>query len=190
MTAQQATMGEIELSYTLTDDDLAEGIAAQRRGIRRGWWAALLMVPALVGLAIGLVRSAVWEAPADAAPQTAIACVAAVLLAVGVGLLTRRLLVRRIHRWQARLLMRGNPTLARPIRTTVSSVGISVDNATGASMSSWSMFPLYVEGDHVFVLVASEGPGATALVLPRRALPDDDTARLRAVLDTYSHRRP
>ena len=189
MTYEQVTMDPIEFGYTLTPDDLADGIAAQQRSMWRGWRVALVVLPALVGLAIGFVRSEAWDLPADSAPIIAVASLVLVFLAVGVGLLTHQLLVRRIHRWQARLIIRGNPALSQPIRTTLSDTGISADNATGASMSSWSMYPLYVETDHSFVLLASKGLGAMALVLPKRALVGNDAARLQAVLDIYCHRR-
>jgi len=186
MTSDQVTMDPIELCYTLTQDDLVDGIAAQQRGLWRGWRVALLVVPALLGLAIGFVRSEAWDMPADAVPIIVAATLAIVLLAAGAGLLIHRLLLRRIHLWQARLILRGNPGLSQPIRTTASDMGISADHATGASISSWSLYPLYVETAHSFVLLASKRLGAMALVLPKRALLDDDSARLRAMLDTYS----
>lgn len=188
MMSEQVTMDPIDFAYTLNQDDLADGIAAQLRGRWRGWRVALLAVAALVGLAIGFVRSEGWDLPADSAAIVAGACLVLVVLAVAVGLLVHRYLVRRIRLWQARLIIRGNPALSRPIRTTLSDAGISADHPTGASMSSWSLYPLYVETDRSFVLLASKGLGAMALVLPKRALLGDDTARLRTVLDAYSHR--
>jgi hypothetical protein len=186
MMSEHVTMDPIELCYTLTQDDLVDGIAAQQRGMWRGWRIVLLVVPGLLGLAIGLVRSEAWSLPADSVPMIAAASLVIVLLAAGAGLLIHRLFVRRIHLWQARLLLRGNPGLSQPIRTTASDVGICADHATGASISSWSLYPLYVETAQSFVLLASKRISAMALVLPKRALVGDDTARLRAMLDTYS----
>ncbi|MEV4619057.1 YcxB family protein [Asanoa sp. NPDC049573] len=181
-------MVPIELRYSLTPHDLVDGLGVQRHGVRRRWRIALLALPALVGLAIGLVRSNVWDRPADSAAAVVIACLVLVVLAVGFGLLTHRVFARRMRLWQARLIMRGNPAFSQPVRTTVSGVGISAENATGASRSSWSQYPLYVETDRSFVLLASKGFGAMALVLPKRAVVDGDATRLRAMLDAHSHR--
>lgn len=180
MTAEQVTTEPIEVRYTPTQDDLAEGFAARRRG----WRVVVLAVTVLLALAVGFLRSGAWDLPTDSA-----AVVVAVLLAVGLGLLANRFLLRGIHRWRARLVLRGNPRLSQPVRAGVSDLGVSADNATGASMSSWSLYPLYVERKRSFVLLASAGLTAMPLVLPKRALPEDDIARLRTVLDLHSQRR-
>ena len=83
MMSDQVTTEPIEVCYTLTQDDLVDGIAAQQRGMWRGWRVALLAVPALVGLAIGFVRSEGWDQPADSALIIAVASLVLVLLAVG-----------------------------------------------------------------------------------------------------------
>lgn len=189
MTSERVTTGPVELRYTLTSDDLLDGVVAQLRGIRRRWLVALLAVPPLVGLAIGFVRSEGWELPTDAAPVIAVAFLVVLLVAVGVGLLVYRLLSRWVYRWQARLIMRGNPSLSQPIRTTVTDTGVHVSNAAGESRWSWPQYPLYVETDRSFVLLASKGLGAVVLVLPKRGLVGEDSARLRALLDTHCHRR-
>ncbi|GAA4565087.1 hypothetical protein GCM10023176_12390 [Micromonospora coerulea] len=193
MTPEQVTTGPIELRYTLTADDLLDGVTAQRRGVRRPWMAALVAVAPLVGLAIGFVRAEVWEVSADAAPAIAAVSVVLLLGSVGFGLLLYwlllRLLPRSVYRWQVRLILRGNPWLSQPIRTTVTDTGIHASNAAGESRSSWSQYPLYAETDQSFVLLASKGIGAMALVLPKRGLGGEDAARLRTLLDTHCHRR-
>lgn len=189
MTSEQVKPGAIELHYTLTPDDLLDGVAAQMRSLWRRGLVALLTVPPLVGLAIAFVRSEVWELPADAAPIIAVVSLVLVLVAAGFSLLLYRLLLRWSYRWQARLIMRGNPWLSQPIRTTVTDTGVHASNATGESRSSWSQYPLYVETDRSFVLLASKGLGAMALVLPKRGLVGEDPEPLRALLATHCHRR-
>lgn len=189
MTSEQVRTGPIELRYTLTSDDLFDGVAAQLRGVWRRGLFFLLTVAPLLGLAAGLVRSEVWELSADAVSIVAVAALVLVLVIVGFSLLLYRLLLRWMYRWQARLLLRGNPWLSQPIQTTVTDTGVHASNATGEARSSWSQYPLYVETDKSFVLLASKGLGAMALVLPKRGLVGEDAAPLRALLDTYSQRR-
>ncbi|MEV0717357.1 YcxB family protein [Asanoa sp. NPDC050611] len=173
----------------MTSDDLVDAIATQRRGVRRGWRVGLFLIPVLIGLAIGLVRSKVWETPAEGLVIIAVACLVIAVFGVGFGLLVFRLVVRPFYRWQARLILRGNPAFAQPVRTTVTDTGIHADNGTGESKSAWSQYPLYAETDRSFVLLASKSLGAMALVLPKRALAGEDAAHLRALLDTHSNRR-
>ncbi|MGI5524689.1 YcxB family protein [Micromonospora sp. CA-259024] len=189
MSSEQVTTGAIELRYTLTSDDLRDGVAAQQRGIWRRGLVALLTVPPLLGLAEGFVRLEVWELPADAVSIIVVASLLLALVIVGFSVLLYRLLLLLVYRWQARLILRGNPWLSQPIQTTVTDTGVHVSNATGESRSSWSQYPLYHESDQSFVLLASRGLGAMALVLPKRGLVGEDAARLRAVLDTHCHRR-
>ena len=188
MTSERVTTSPIELRYTLNSDDLVDGIAAQLRGIWRRGLVLLLTVPPLLGLAIGFVRSEVWELPAGAVAIIVAACLVLAFVIVGFGLLLYRLLLRWIYRWQARLILRGNPWLSQPIQTTVTDTGIHASNATGESRWSWSHYQLYIETDRSFVLLASQGLGAMALVLPKRGLVGEDAARLRALLDVNSHR--
>ncbi|MEV0153848.1 YcxB family protein [Micromonospora sp. NPDC050686] len=185
----EVTAGPIELRYTLTSDDLLDGIAAQLRGIRRRWLVALLTIPPLVGLAIGFVRAEVWELSAATVPILAVASLVLLLVTVGFSLLLSRVLLRWVYRWQARLILRGNPWLSQSIRAAVADTGVHVGNPAAESTSAWSQFPLYVETDRSFVLLASEKIGAVALVLPKRGLVGEDAAPLRALLDTHSNRR-
>ncbi|GAA1878206.1 YcxB family protein [Asanoa iriomotensis] len=182
------TTGPVELRYTLTAADLVDAIATQRAVNSRRWTLALLLLP-LVGVAIGLVRSDAWELTAEGAVIVLVVCAVLAVVAGGLGLLVSKVFVRWVHRWQASMLMRGNPAFAHPCRTTVTEAGLHADNTTGESRSSWSQYPLYAETDRSFVLLASKRLGAMMFVLPKRALADDDRARLRALLDTHSSRR-
>ncbi|HEY9411288.1 MAG TPA: YcxB family protein [Jiangellaceae bacterium] len=188
MAFEQVAVSPVELEYTLTSDDLRDGVGVQLRGIRRRWLVALLGLPPLVGIAIGLVRADSWDLPADAVPFLVIGCFVVMLVAVGFGLLAYRLLHRWFRRWQAHLIMRGNPWLSQPMRTTVADTGVHARNATGESRSSWSQYALYVETDQSFVLLASKRIGSIALVLPKRGLTGEDAGRLRALLDTHCQR--
>jgi hypothetical protein len=188
MTAGQITTGPIELRYTLTPDDLLDGVTAQRHGVRRRWPVVLMVVAALVGIAIGFVRAEAWDVSADTAKIMVVVTLILLVGGVGFGLLVYRLLLRWVYRWQVRLLLRGNPSLSQPIRTTLTDSGIHASNATEETRSSWGQYPLYTETERSFVLLASKGLGAMLLVLPKRGLGGADPARLRALLDTHSQR--
>ncbi|MEV4539845.1 YcxB family protein [Asanoa sp. NPDC049518] len=179
----------IECRYTLTRNDLVDAMTAQQHGRWRRSWVVVLLGAGLVGVGIGFARSEGGALSAGATVLVAVVCLAAVLLGVGFGLVTRRFLMRWVRLWQVALIMRGNPALAQPVRTVVSDAGISMENATGSAKSAWAQYPLYTETDRCFVFLTSKGLGAMALALPKRALDGDDTARLRAVLDAYCHRR-
>ncbi|MGH8827461.1 MAG: YcxB family protein [Jiangellaceae bacterium] len=186
MPAEQSTTSPIELRYTLTSEDLFDGIVAQQRGIRPRWLVALVTVAVLAGLAKGLVSSTVWELSAWAVATVVVVSLVLLLVGAGISLLLIRVLTAWIYRWQVRLIVRGNPWLFQPIRATVTEAGVHVSNATGESRSGWAQFPLYAETDRSFVLLASARRGAVALVLPKRGLVESDAAPLRALLATHS----
>ncbi|MFE9657971.1 YcxB family protein [Micromonospora sp. NPDC006431] len=188
MSSEQVTVGPVELSYTLTQDDWLDGFVAHRRRVRRPWLVPALIVAALVGLILGLLSSDGSRAM-SAADLAALATVA--LVAIGLGLLLFRLLVaaRWIYRWQVRLLMSGNPWLSEPIRATVDDTGLRLSSASRSETAAWSHYLRYVETDRSFVLRASERLGAAILVLPKRGLVTGDPAPLRTLLETHCHRR-
>jgi hypothetical protein len=177
----------VELDYTLTEDDWIDSFIAHRRRLRRPWLVPLLIAAALVGLLLGRVRSggAGPTSVADGAVLTTLTVVG-----VGLGLLLFRRLVaaRWLHRWQARLLMRGNPWLSDPIRAVVDDTGLLLASASRAENSAWSQYPRYVETDRSFVLRASERAGAAVLVLPKRGLVDADPTTLHALLEAHCQR--
>jgi hypothetical protein len=188
MSSEQVTVGPVELSYTLTEEDWLDGFVAHRRRVRRPWLVPVLIVAALAGLLRGRVSSGGFRAMsvADVA-----ALATAALVGIGIGLLLFRLLVaaRWIYRWQVRLLVRGNPWLSEPIRATVDDTGLRLTSASRSETAAWSQHLRYVETDRSFVLRASERLGAAVLVLPKRGLVTGDPAPLRALLETHCHRR-
>jgi hypothetical protein len=189
MSTEQTTTDPIVLRYVLTSDDLRDGFAAQQRRVWRRWLLPLLTVAALIGLAKAFVSSAIWELPANAVAILAAISLLVVLVVVGLSLLLIRLLFAWIYRWQVRLIMRGNPWLSQPIRATVTETGVHLSNATGETTSRWAQYPLYVETDRSFALLASEKRAAAVLVLPKRGLVGADLARLAALLTTHSRKR-
>jgi hypothetical protein len=188
MSSEQITVGPVELSYTLTEEDWLDGFVAHRRRVRRPWLVPVLIVAALVGLLLGRVFFGGSRAM-SAGDVAALATVA--LVDIGLGLLLFRLLVgtRWIYRWQVRLIMRGNPWLSEPIRATVDDTGLRLTSASRSETAAWSHYLRYVETDRSFVLRASERLGAAVLVLPKRGLVTGDPAPLRALLETRCHRR-
>lgn len=196
MTSDQITTGPVELGYTLTPDDLVDGFTARRRRLSRRWPVTMALAPP-VGLAIASVVAQVWTLPADKARTLAVAYLVLLLVAEAFVLplywlyarLCHPLLLRSIYRWQARLILRGNPWMAQPIRATVTDTGVRAGNATGEGTSYWSQYPLYDETDQSFVLLASKGLGASMFVLPKRGMGGEDAARLRALLDAHCSRR-
>jgi hypothetical protein len=188
MSSEQLTVGPVELSYTLTEDDWLDGFVAHRRRVRRPWLVPVLIVAALFGLLLGNVISDGSRAM-SAGDVAALATVA--LVGVGLGLLLFRLLVaaRWVYRWRVRLIMRANPWLSEPIRATVDDTGLRLTSASRSETAAWSQYPRYVETERSFVLRASERLGAAVLVLPKRGLVMGDPAPLRALLETHCHRR-
>ncbi|MFI6834013.1 YcxB family protein [Kribbella sp. NPDC050241] len=188
MSSEQITVGPVELSYTLTEDDWLDGFVAHRRRVRRPWLVPLLIVAALVGILLGLLFSD-GSGAMSAGDVVVLATVA--LVAIGLGVLLFPLLVaaRWMYRWQVRLLMRGNPWLSEPIRATVDDTGLRLTSASRSEAAAWSQYLRYVETDRSFVLRASERLGAAVLVLPKSGLVTGDPAPLRALLETHCHRR-
>ncbi|MEV4619063.1 YcxB family protein [Asanoa sp. NPDC049573] len=185
---EQVTVGPVTLGYTLTEADWVDGLVAHRRGLRRPWLLPLLIVAALVGVLLGHARSGRSSA------MTVTDVVVLVAVAVGgvvFGLLLFRFLVRArwIYRWQARLIMRGNPWLSEPIRAVVDGSGLRLTSASRTETAAWSQYLRYVETDRSFVLRASDRAGAAVLVLPKRGLDSGDPAPLRALLEANCDRR-
>lgn len=188
MSADQVATEPIELRFTLTADDFVDGLAVQIRGIRTRWTVVLMAGAVLVGLVIGLgPRAPELTSRSGAVVLTVVLIFSGV--AIGLGVLLARVLRRPMRRWQAGLIMRGNPWLTQPITAIVSTAGLDVRNAAAHSVSNWSQYPLYAETDRSFVLLASKSRGAMSLVLPKRGLPDGDPAPLRALLDSCCRRR-
>ncbi|MFE9207513.1 hypothetical protein [Micromonospora sp. NPDC007230] len=187
MSSEQVSVGPVELSYTLTEDDWLDGFVAHRRRVRRPWLVPVLIVAVLVGLILGYVISNGSRAM-SAAVVAALAMVA--LVGIGLGLLLFRLLVaaRWIYRLQVRMIMRGNPWLSEPIRAAVDDTGLRLSSATRSETAAWSQYLRYVETERSFVLRASERLGAAVLVLPKRGLVTGEPAALRALLETHCHR--
>ncbi|MEU4294930.1 YcxB family protein [Kribbella sp. NPDC026596] len=180
MSSEQVTVGPVELSYTLIQDDWLDGFIAHRRHLRRPWLIPLVIVAAVVGL----VLSADFR---DLSAGDVAALGISALVAIGIGLLLFRLLIaaRWMYRWPVRLIMRGNPWLTEPIRATVDDSGLRLTSASRSETAAWSNYLRYVETDRSFVLRASERLGAAILVLPKRGLVTGDPAPLRALLETH-----
>jgi hypothetical protein len=192
MSSENVSTGQVELHYTLTSDDLLDGFAAQHRGIRRPWYVKWLSTLLTVGvLAVVFVSSAV-SGDMSAGSTVAVAIVFAVVafVAVGLSVLLRRLLgvPRLIYRLPVRQMMRGNPGLSQPMRVTVTETGVRLTSAAGQSTTGWAQYPLHVETDQSFVLLASARRGAAVLVLPKRGLAGSDPAPLRALIASHSRR--
>ncbi|SCE69848.1 hypothetical protein GA0074695_0401 [Micromonospora viridifaciens] len=187
MSSEQVSVGPVELSYTLTEDDWLDGFVAHRRRVRRPWLVPVLIAAVLVGLILGYVISDGARAM-SAAVVAALAMVA--LVGIGLGLLLFRLLVaaRWIYRLQVRMIMRGNPWLSEPIRAAVDDTGLRLTSTSRSETAAWSQYLRYVETERSFVLRASERLGAAVLVLPKRGLVTGDPATLRALLETHCHR--
>jgi hypothetical protein len=188
MSAEQVTVGPLELGYALTEADWVDGFIAHRRRLRRPWLLPLLIVAALVGILVGHVRSGRSSAMSV---TEVVVLVAVAVTSVGFGLLLFRFLVRArwIYRWQARLIMRGNPWMSEPIRAVVDDAGLRLTSASRTETAAWSQYPRYVETDQSFVLRASDRRGAAILVLPKRGVDTGDPAPLRALLEAHCDRR-
>ncbi|HEX6500134.1 MAG TPA: hypothetical protein VF054_14040 [Micromonosporaceae bacterium] len=188
MTAEHVTTSPVELRFTPTAEDLLDGVEAQVSGFRRRWLVAFVAIVAVTGLVAAM--SAERRTSTGDVVTVAVIYIALVVPALGVALLLGRYLRRPLYRWQVRLIMRGNPWLSQPVHAVVSEDGVHVRNAAAESTSTWVQYPLYTETDRSFVLLASRGRGAMALVLPKRGLVGQDPAALRAVLAAHCGQRP
>ncbi|WP_328421557.1 hypothetical protein OG470_05950 [Micromonospora sp. NBC_00389] len=193
MPSENVTADPVQLHYTLTSDDLLDGFAAHNRSIPRPWYLRWLSTLLTVGLvAVIFVSSAVsgdW-APGTAVIGAVVVLVLVVPVTVGFSLLLRRLFggSRWIYRLHVRQIMRGNPALSQPMQATVTDTGVHLSSAAGQSTTSWAPYPLHVETDRSFVLLASERRGGAVLVLPKRGLGATGLAPLRSLLAAHSRR--
>ncbi|HEY0697696.1 MAG TPA: YcxB family protein [Micromonospora sp.] len=189
MPAEHVAAAPVELHYTPTLEDMADAVAAQQGPIGRSWRVPVLSVAALAALLHAAVTFDLRATSPAAIALYAVELLLPPLLTVGLCLLLFRLLGRWQYRWQARLVLRGNPWMSQPMRTIVTDQGIRLNNATGTSTHAWSQYPLYVETERSFVLLASKGLGAMFFVLPKRGLVNADPAPLRALLAAHSRQR-
>ncbi|MER5338437.1 YcxB family protein [Micromonospora sp. NPDC002717] len=190
MLPARATIRPIQLAYTLTDDDLRDSIAAQQHRLWGRWLVPVLAVAALGAAIMGFISAEIWELSAGAAAIALAIALAVTAVIAGVAILLLRLLTAAIYRWQARLLVRGNPWLSQPVHATATDAGIHLRTSTGDATTAWSHYPYYIETNRSFVLLASKGIGAMSVVLPKRGLVEADPSQLRAVLATHAHERP
>ncbi|MET8361935.1 YcxB family protein [Micromonospora sp. NPDC005171] len=190
MLPEPAPTDPIRLDYALTPDDLRDGVAAQQRRGWVRWLVPILAVAVLAAVVEGLVSAEVWEFPTDAA--AIVVGLGLVLAAIigGIAVLLARLALAATYRWQAHLLVRGNPWLSQPIQAMVTDTGIHLRSAAVDATIAWSHHPFYIETDRSFVLLASKGLAATSVVLPKRGLVEAGLSQLRAMLATHVRERP
>jgi YcxB-like protein len=190
MLPERATTRPIQLAYTLTHDDLRDSVAAQQHRLWGRWLVPVLVVAALGAAVMGFIFTEIWELSVGAAAIAAAITLVVTAVIVGIALLLLRLLTTAIYRWQARLLVRGNPWLSQPVHATATDTGIHLRSGTGDATTAWSHYPYYIETNQSFVLLASKGIGAMSVVLPKRGLVDADPSQLRAMLATHARERP
>jgi hypothetical protein len=186
MSSEHVTTDPIELQYTLTSDDLSDGVSALDRHALRPW---LIPVLSLAAVAVVSVSNRLWELSVGAIVAVLAISLAAVLVVSGISQVLVRLLGALIDRWQVRLILRANPWLSQPIRASVTDAGLHLSNATEDSTIGWRQYPLFVETDRSFVMLASEKRSAALLVLPKRGLVGAAPEQLRALLATHSRKR-
>ncbi|MFG2056767.1 YcxB family protein [Micromonospora sp. NPDC048930] len=182
------TAQPVRIEFTLTADDLLDGLTEAHRVVRRPWYLRRPFLYAL-GLVIGVGIAAGGDPPSFGGSWLPVVGLVVVLVvALGVAHLLLRLMnpVKLTYRWSARQLVRGNPMLAQPLAATVSDDGIRVASATGESAVRWSQYPFHGETPKSFVLLASDRTGASVLVLPKRVMGESDVAGLRALLAAHS----
>jgi hypothetical protein len=190
MSPEPAPVEPIRLGYALTHDDLRDGIAAQQRRGWLRWLVPILTVAALASVGKGLYSAEVWQLPAGAVAIVVVVVLVLAAIIAGLGILLVRLALAAMYRWQAHLLVRGNPWLSQPVRATVTDAGIHLRSAAEDATIAWSRHPFYIETDRSFVLLSSKRLGAMLVVLPKRGLVEADPARLRAMLAAHACERP
>ncbi|SCL20605.1 hypothetical protein GA0070624_2047 [Micromonospora rhizosphaerae] len=187
-----ATAQPVLLEFTLTADDLLDGLTAAHRVIRRPWylrWLAPLLTLGIV-LVVALKSALSGDLTPTVGVALAILAMFMLLFSVGLTLLFRRRLnpARLTYRWSSRQLIQGNPMLARPLRVSVGEAGVHIAGATGETRTAWSQYPYHLETARSFALLASDRLGAAVLVLPKRAMGETDAAGLRALLAAHTRR--
>jgi len=105
----------VECRYTLTRDDLIDGITAQQRGRWRRSWVAVLVLAGLLGIAIGVVRSAAWELLAGSALIVVVAGAVALLLDRSFVFLASKGLAAMAFVLPKRALVDGDPARLRTV---------------------------------------------------------------------------
>jgi hypothetical protein len=180
----------VQLHYVLTSDDLLDAFAGRDRRISRAWYLRWLVPLLTVGVIAAVFGYSVY--PEGIAADASGFAVAAAFIVVGLVVLGLSLLSRPlsggswIYRLPVRQVMRGNPALSQPMHATVADSGLHVSNAEGNTTTSWSQYPVHLETDRSFVLLASERRGGAVLVLPKRGLDESSLARLRWLLAVHS----
>ncbi|MGR6317606.1 YcxB family protein [Micromonospora soli] len=190
MPAPDATAQPVRIAFTLTADDLLDGLTEAHRVVRRPWYLRRPFLYAL-GLVIGVGLASADDPPSFGGSWARlVGLVVGLVVALGVAHLLLRLMnpAKLTHRWSARQLVRGNPMLAQPLTATVTDDGIQVASAAAESAVRWSQYPFHGETPKSFVLLASDRMGASALVLPKRAMGESDVAGLRALLAAHTRR--
>ena len=141
----------------------------ERRQRRRlpGWrllWGVAIAMLAIYAAAALLVDARWW--PRAALPALVI-----------IGILVRRHVWMP---WACRRMWDRERTLREPFRTVATPDAIRSETGFGSSISSWSLFERWAEGDTLFLLYYSD---AQYGLVPKRLIAGDDgVARFRALL--------
>lgn len=189
MLPADTTEGAVELRYTLTAEDVLDGLTARHRSVRRPWYlrhSRLLVILAVVSIVyLSAARSGGLSRAGLLVFLVLILLTALVIVATRLAM---RVPARMIQRASVRRMVRDNPAFCQPMVSTVSPAGLHVISGSGESTVRWTQYPLHVETERAFVLFASERPGGAMHVLPKRGLVEADPASLRALLASHSRR--
>jgi hypothetical protein len=167
-TASQA----VELSFTMTADDIRHGALTRMKTVRSGRFARAMLpvAAALIGMSLTLfaVLAVAGQLELDWQRLTPLV-VAGVIFAVV-------LVVQRRAYGQIAARM-GD------VRASLDDESVRIANEHSSSVNSWSAYGSFVETDRAFVLLSPDAKRIVFTVLPKRGLAQpSDAERLREIL--------
>ena len=168
-TASQA----VELSFTMTANDVRHGALTRLRATRSGRFARALrwVATALIGIALALYAVLAILGWLDAEDWRGLAPLLLALVLVPLILL----LQRRVYGQVAARM--GH------VRASLDDDGVRIANDHSSTVNTWSAYGSFVETDQAFVLLSPDKKRIVFTVLPKRGLAErSDTERLREIL--------
>ncbi|GAB3432458.1 YcxB family protein [Flindersiella endophytica] len=168
-TASQA----VELSFTMTADDIRHGALTRLRATRSGRLARAMRWVAgiLIGTALALFAVLAIAGQLDADDWRGLLPLLVALVLIPLILVLRRRVYGQIA---ARM---------GEVRAGLDDESVRIANAHSSSVNSWSAYGSFVETEQAFVLLSPDKKRIVFTVLPKRGLAaPSDAERLREIL--------
>lgn len=179
----------MRIAYTLEEADLeavlmqlslsqSERVRAWLERVRTGPVWRHLAFNLLLGMAVGALVLPLWTAFIQELALYPVAVAVALVIATAIQRFKapRRLKLSRFSRWSVRRQLRGARarSVLGPIEIALGDGGLARKNRTGEANIPWSEVRAVLESPSLFTLAL---PGNRVLIAPRRAFPDEESAR-------------